>query len=197
MKNLITFRNKKLKNDKIGAFKLPAGKTCPFAGECKTWCYAKVGTYRFPCVKNFSEESLKATKQDNFCDRMIGEIRMRKDKGMYALRLHTAGDFYSQEYFDKWLAIAYAMPDVLIYTYTKSFPFIRWDYLPDNFVIIESEGGTIPADKRRKHAVVFMDYESAHDAGYMVCDTSELVVFSTNKIGLIAHGANKNLVGSI
>jgi len=194
--NLINFKNEKLKKDRIGSYKLPAGKTCPFAGVCSEWCYAKTGTFRFKSVKAIQEITLKATKLGCFVNLMVEEININKGR-MSALRIHSAGDFYSQAYFDKWLEIAYKVPFMRLYAYTTSLPFIRWDMLPNNFTIIQSSEGKIPPDKRRKHSVVFPTEEEAIEAGYTLANKSDLVVFEATKIGLVAHGEKAKLVGRV
>lgn len=59
------------------------------------------------------------------------------------VRLHVAGDHYSQAYFDAWLAVCRERPDVLFYGYTKSLNFWvrRLDVIPENFVLTASRGG--------------------------------------------------------
>lgn len=59
------------------------------------------------------------------------------------VRVHVAGDFFSQAYFDAWLAVCRERPDVLFYGYTKSLNFWvrRLDVIPSNFVLTASRGG--------------------------------------------------------
>jgi hypothetical protein len=52
------------------------------------------------------------------------------------IRIHVAGDFFSQAYFDAWLMVARSRPDIAFYAYTKSIPFWihhRQSDLPENF----------------------------------------------------------------
>jgi hypothetical protein len=37
------------------------------------------------------------------------------------VRIHESGDFFSQDYLDAWIKISKAFPDVMFYTYTKSY----------------------------------------------------------------------------
>lgn len=59
------------------------------------------------------------------------------------VRVHVAGDFFSQPYFDAWSLVCRERPAVLAYAYTKSLPLWvrRLDQLPANFVLTASEGG--------------------------------------------------------
>jgi len=192
-KNLIRYGNSKLHKDGIGSFSLPAGMTCPYAGECAKWCYARTGTFRFIQVREFYEFCLRITKQKGFEDRIVEQIISDHARGkLSVLRIHASGDFYSQEYFDKWVRIAYRVPDVILYAYTKSLPFIR-DNLPRNLVIIQSEGGRLKIDKRKKHAVVFPSEEEAIKAGYNIANGSDLVALGYRKVALISHGEKKSL----
>lgn len=196
MKELIKFRNRKLKTDGIGDFKLPAIKTCPYADECKQWCYGSVGTFNAPTVSKFTELSYRASKRGTFVKRMVKEITRHAKNGMDKLRIHSIGDFYSQEYYDKWMEIARRVPDVFFYAYTKSLPFVDWDNLPKNVRIIQSVGGTEKVDKRRPHAKVFPTAEQALAEGYKICSDSEMVAIENVKVGLVAHGAKKGYVNA-
>lgn len=195
MKDLIRFKNRKLAKDSIGDFKLPAVKTCPYADECKKWCFGSTGTFKAPTVYNFTELSYRASKRGTFIKRMIKEITKHiEERGMKILRIHSVGDFYSQEYYDKWMEIARAIPEVLFYAYTKSLPFVDWDNLPENVRIIQSVGGVCKVDKRRPHAKVFPTTEKALEDGYKICSDSEMVALKNIKIGLVAHGVKRGYV---
>ena len=56
--NLLTNSNKKIKktaklnNVRLYEFNLPALITCPFADECKVFCYADKGSYKWIPVVN-------------------------------------------------------------------------------------------------------------------------------------------------
>ena len=124
--------NKKL-SDSIGIFNLPAIKTCPNCSSCAKTCYAyrdETGRYAHvigPC----REKNLQASKLDSFVEDMVETIIKSKVK---VFRIHESGDFYSQEYADKWSQIAEKLPAVQFYCYTKS------PYRPNaaNINIVES-----------------------------------------------------------
>jgi hypothetical protein len=69
---------------------------------------------------------------------MITEY-LRKDRRK-VVRIHQAGDFYSQEYLDKWKSIARNVPDNRFYAFTKSFKLALWDNQPRNLVLLQSYG---------------------------------------------------------
>ena len=82
------------------------------------------------------------------------------------IRIHVGGDFYTQNYFDAWLAVARLNPDRLFYAYTKSLGFWvkRVDSIPDNLVLTASEGGSqddlIEQHNLRSCVVVYSESEA-------------------------------------
>lgn len=177
----------------IPAFNDPdTGKrTCPFAGECAKFCYARKGAYTWSNVKPAFVRRYKATKQDDFVAVMVAEIKRRK---VQFLRVHDSGDYYSPAYIDKWLAIAAALPDVNFYSYTKSIPLWKGKAIPANMDIIFSEGSTvdhlIDPDADR-HSRIFDSKQQLLDAGYIDASKNDLMATrwfnESNKIGLIIH----------
>lgn len=59
-------------------------------------------------------------------------------------RVHVAGDFFTQKYFDAWMEVARHNPDKRFYAYTKALPFWvkRLNKIPNNFKLTASYGGT-------------------------------------------------------
>ena len=207
MENLLGNGNTKLKNTakhfgiKIFNFSIPAGNdkltgkiTCPFAGSCLSLCYAKKGMYRFGNVERALSKRYEASQKDNFVDRITWELsRVRKDKQIY-VRIHDSGDFYSPQYFRKWVQIAEQNRDIRFYAYTKSHSFIRNQYIPHNMDLIFSLGSTkdelIDTDTER-HSKIFQTENEMLAAGYT--DSSYLDINATkwvtenHKIGLLIH----------
>jgi hypothetical protein len=183
--------NAKLKKDGIVTFNLPAGKTCPKAGICRSFCYACKGNYQYPSVAMNAEGNLVASRHRNFVAMMILECQDLLDRGLSRVRFHSSGDFYSQDYLDKWVAVMTVFPEITFYAYTKSLH-LDWseaDKLP-NFVRIQSEGGLMDdsIDKSKPHARVFQTAEELAAAGYVNGTESDLVAMrGTVKIGLVRH----------
>ena len=207
MENLLGTGNTKLKktakefNVKIFNFSIPAGNdkltgkiTCPFAGSCLSLCYAKKGMYRFGNVERALSKRYEATKEENFVDRITWELsRVKKDKQIY-VRIHDSGDFYSPQYFRKWVEIAEQNRDVRFYAYTKSHSFIRNQYIPHNMDLIFSLGSTrdeLINQETERHSKIFQTEKEMQEAGYT--DSSYLDIVATkwvtenNKIGLLIH----------
>ena len=195
---------------------------CPSAGACKDLCYARNGTYRFPNVIAAHQRNLMMTL-DNLPDweqQMLDELQHRRfrpkgeprfladrdmlvtdswavewmDAGGIAVRIHDAGDFYSDDYLAAWLRIAEATPDVLFYAYTKEVKRCRLLVPPEmsNFRVIYSMGGTQDRDLDvdvDRHADVFPDLRTLAEAGYMDQEENDLycVLLNTTRVGVAAN----------
>lgn len=107
--------NRKL-SEAILIFNLPAQKTCPNHRLCVKNCYA-LRSERYPEVKACRESNLVSTKKSCFVARMVELIERTHSE---TVRVHESGDFYSQEYANKWTEIARRLPGVQFYCYTKS-----------------------------------------------------------------------------
>lgn len=186
---LLSNSNSKLRPDSIYSFGLPPVKTCPFAGACKSFCYAQNGFYRMTNVTSAHQKRLEATKRPDFVQVMVDEISRRLVK---RIRIHDSGDFYSLTYLKRWIAIANALPEVSFYAYSKSIPLFRKVTLPKNFRVIFSAGGTKDheIDTRRDfHALIFKTQRELDASGYVDGSNSDLVAAAgkARKIGLLLH----------
>lgn len=122
-----------------------AVNVCPQAGACVKLCYARNGTYMFQTVRAAHTRNLEMTYDlGAFAVAMLDELGTRRyratgvprlpglprthlssavaellDAGCAAVRVHDAGDFYSDDYLRTWLHIAQLTPHVLFFAYTK------------------------------------------------------------------------------
>lgn len=138
MKSLFSRGNHKLPRN-IAIFNIPEIKTCPGRTEaCSQLCYAIKATRQYPKTLLQRKRNLRISISDQFVDRAIKELkRMRK---VDTVRIHEAGDFYSQTYLDKWIIIAKTIPELIFFAYTKSYSL---DYnLPKNFIVFYSSDWT-------------------------------------------------------
>lgn len=104
--------------EQIAHFDLPPVSTCPGRSEaCERVCYARVGRFRYPSVKNRMTWCEVQSRRKDFVGRMVAEIRSR---GILVIRLHVSGDFYDAGYARKWLDIMRLTPRVRHYFYTRS-----------------------------------------------------------------------------
>lgn len=208
-------QNSELKPDGIFNWTLPAfgitlssGKTmnvCPNAGACASFCYARSGTYNFSNVKRRHLQNLEYILEDpdGWFNQMLAEVQKPKMQGKH-IRIHDAGDFFSEDYLHLWMKIAELTPDVTFYCYTKEVTlFKKQAEFPANFKYLFSMGGKedhlIDLENDR-HAEVFKDEAAILDAGYGNQDASDLLAITlpTNKIGIPANNIkhfNKKMAG--
>jgi hypothetical protein len=128
---------------------LPTGTTCPFALDCKVSvdrdtgkfennstvyrCYA-ASPERFPAVRNH--------RWNNFDFAKAGGVPVPPITAK-AVRIHAAGDFFSQAYFDTWLEVCRNHPSIEFWAYTKSIKYwiTRINEIPSNLELTASFGG--------------------------------------------------------
>jgi len=115
--------------------------TCPGAGECQLYCYARKGGYRM-----FPASSMSAAQALNFLvnhpseymkmfDSEVKAAKAKTDKAGIKLlvRVHDAGDFFSKEYYDLVMDVKANNPGIKFYFYTKMGD-IASDEQPDEVV---------------------------------------------------------------
>lgn len=181
--------NKRVFNFGISAYKTSTGKlVCPFADSCIKFCYAQKGAYNWGNVKPIFERRYNLTKSDIFIQAINESLKAKK---VDVLRIHDSGDFYSREYINKWLTIAKENKDVIFYAYTKSIPLFKGLNLPNNFIIIYSEGSKVDNlidINNDRHARIFKNESDLIKAGYINASKNDLNAIKSNKkVGLIYH----------
>jgi hypothetical protein len=148
---------------KLYSFSTLSGWTCPYAMECESRvvyngngftiqdgkdtqfrCFSASQEVIFPAVRearlrNYELLTLAAQDMQATVDTILAQIPQDAE----IIRLHVAGDFKSQNYFDAWLSVAKQTPHINYYAYTKSLPFwvARLGQIPSNFVLTASYGG--------------------------------------------------------
>lgn len=166
--------------------------TCPNAGVCAGFCYAKTGTYLFGNVRAMHVKKLELVLRDmdNWRRVMINELRHKRYINKY-VRIHDAGDFFSREYAEHWLAIARATPNTTFYTYTKEVKLFKEELtgIPDNFIIVYSYGGkqdNLIDRENDRNSDVFGDYEEMIAMGYTDITDNDMAraTGSNKKVGL-------------
>lgn len=139
--------------------------TCPNAGACAQYCYARNGTYLFSNVLAAHTANLRRVLDDTerWEQDMIEHLQHRRyrptgqhrvvpglpaigtlddwldgwiEDGGAAVRIHDSGDFFADWYLDSWIRIAEATPDVLFYAYTKE------------VAMLQSRRGALPLNLR-------------------------------------------------
>ena len=137
MKKLLSYGNSKLPTT-TAVFNLPARITCPgCTAECRAYCYARKSERMYSNVLPSRMSKLAVSAKPDFTDRISQELTK---SGRKTVRIHESGDFYSQDYLDKWFSIARFHPDVQFYSYTKSME-LDFSDRPNNFRVIASKQG--------------------------------------------------------
>ena len=117
-------------------FNLPACVTCPDKTEmCAKHCYARKAEKMYPDVLPCRKRNLADSEGPSFVRAMVDLVQRRARGGLF--RIHESGDFYSQAYLDKWIAIAKACPGVRFLAFTKSFH-LDFSKTPRNLQLIAS-----------------------------------------------------------
>jgi hypothetical protein len=167
--------------------------TCPSALACRGVCYAKQGRYGMATVKNARKHNLDMSLRSDFVDMVVSDLsRMRK---VNTVRIHDSGDFYNQEYFNKWNLIAMALPHIIFYAYTKTLDMSIWEGKADNIKITQSLGGKHDnlVNLAMPHSRIFSDDEARINAGYVDGNVNDVpAIEGIVNIGLVYHG-QKNL----
>lgn len=138
-KKLLTVGNHKLASNII-TWDIPAsqevcGRTCPS-------CYAIKAQKLYPAVLPSRGKKLELSKSPDFVPNITKAINILSPT---YVRIHASGEFYSQEYINKWEVIAKATPQVL-YAYTKrldEFDFSRLKLLKNVVIINSLQNGRI------------------------------------------------------
>lgn len=164
-------KNKKYYTGVVHEWNLPTGSTCPFALECKVSvdritgkfdikkgqyrCYA-ASPERFPAVREHRWNNFEIVKNG---------IKPEIPKDCKSIRIHAAGDFFNQSYFDMWLEIARENPEIEMWAYTKSLSYWvkRINEIPSNLILTASYGGRqdhLIEEHNLKNVIVYPNRES-------------------------------------
>ena len=211
MKNALTFGNGNAKLGKtIATFSLPSGFTCPGALECLSKanretgritdgaetvfrCFSASQEATFPNVRRSRWENFDTLKTFGADFSAMADFIGANLPKQNIVRIHVAGDFYSQAYFDAWLEVAKRNPAKTFYAYTKSLGFWiqRKAEIPANFKLNASRGGRndeLIATHGLKFAeVVFTEAEAAEKG--LPIDHDDTHAFLQDKsFALLLHG---------
>ncbi len=149
-------------NKKIYSFSLPAGKTCPFAVQCKSQvietseglrikdgpkckfrCYAASMEVLYSTVYYSNKHNLMELRKCKTIGGMEKLIEESIPNDCQVIRLHVSGDFFNEKYFQAWRNIAKKHPNIIIYGYTKAIGYlVKYPKLP-NFRLTASYGGKL------------------------------------------------------
>ncbi|QDU18462.1 GP88 family protein [Urbifossiella limnaea] len=202
----------------VTTFSLAAGWSCPFASACLSRanrrtgrirdgrhtqfrCYAASMEARRPSVRRARWHNLQALRACRTAEQMTSLLLDSLSPFARLVRVHDSGDFFSQDYFDAWLAVARARPQSTLYAYTKAAPLwvARLDQVGNghtpgpvpNLVLTASRGGThddlIDEYGLRSARVVFSEQE-ADDLGLDVDHDDSHAMAHGPDFALLLHG---------
>lgn len=173
----------------IPAFKSASGfKTCPNAGVCAAGCYAREGRYYQPSVQAALEHNFAEVQRDGWLSRMRDDLHRTWPTHV---RLHHSGDFFTLDYLAAWVQLAADFPEIGFYGYTKRPSAMIAGDIPENWHIVQSEGGThdVFLSDGRPHSRVFSSEDALAAAGYENCaHTDTALILGATKVGLVLHG---------
>jgi hypothetical protein len=197
----------------IYTFSLPAGHSCPFAFECKASADRSTGKIKdgkdqvFRCFAA-SQEALytntrnarwhnydllkKLKTASKMTDLIVDSLPPKAD----TVRVHVSGDFFSQVYFDAWMAVARLYPKKKFYAYTKSIPYWleRRETVPKNFNLTSSKGGRtdelIELNKLKYAEVVFTE-DQAIELNLELDHDDSHAYDGKKSFGLLIHGSQR------
>jgi hypothetical protein len=156
--------------------------TCQSAGVCASVCYARQGAYTFPSVKSAHVKKLEMVLYDlpGWVEEMKLELTHKRYLGKH-IRIHDAGDFFSDDYTKAWLDIAESTPTSIFYAYTREVSrfkrVVTDETQPVNFFYLFSYGGKedhLIDDDEDRHCDVFPSLKAMREAGYDSQHVSDL-----------------------
>lgn len=159
----VTKGNAKLKH--MYTFSLISGYSCPFANECLSKvdletgkisdgpntlyrCFSASQEVLYPNLRDHRSNNFEALRKLKTTNEMVEAIQKalpkpKKNGDGTIVRLHVAGDFFNQKYFDAWIEVVKLNPERLFYAYTKSLQYWvnRIGQIPNNLKLNASKGG--------------------------------------------------------
>jgi len=149
-----------LKKSQVFSFDLPAGWTCPMADICLSKADKITGKItdgknsKFRCYAASIESAFTSARQSHWHN--FDLLKNKSVESMTALlleslpstakivRIHSSGDFFNPKYFQAWVNVAIARPDVIFFGYTKILNYVQFSK-PVNFKLVYSMGGKMDA----------------------------------------------------
>lgn len=210
------------KNAKLGknvlTFSLPAGYTCPGAKDCLSRankvtgkitdgketqfrCFSATSESLYPNVRQSRWKNFDLLRKCKTSDEMALIIEAAIKPDTKIVRIHVSGDFFSQDYMDAWLIVAYHRPHTKFYFYTKALDFwiSRINLIGDGFkrgllhnvIPTASYGGkydSLIAEYNLRSARVVYSKRDAKALGLKIDKTDKLAMKHGADFALLIHG---------
>ena len=211
MKPAFTKVNRYIFDPKAFSWSLPSGTTCPGAEAClakvdrvtgkmtngpkqEFKCYSAM-TERYPSVRNRYWANFDAVK-----GKSAGEVAVVLNscfpEKAKRVRIHTAGDFFSEQYFLGWVKFVESKPEVQFWAFTKSLPF--WikhiSNIPSNLELQASYGGRydhLIGQNSLKFAKVVWSVQEAEKLGLPIDTDDRLAAYPGGSFALLENFTSK------
>ena len=185
---------------KGGKWKKPASweKNIKPGPQAEIMCYAARAQGQYPGANVQAFKNLDLLKKMKTKEKMANLITKSIEYHGLAntdiLRIHEAGDFFSQDYFDAWIEVAKKMPQTLFYAYTVSLPYYmaRKNSLPKNFKVIASmdkHNENVILDNGLRYSRVVGTEEEARVLGLPIDVDDSIAWSSDDSFALVIHGS--------
>jgi len=207
MKPAFTKVNRYIFDPKAFSWSLPSGTTCPGAEAClakvdrvtgkmtnglkqEFKCYSAM-TERYPSVRNRYWANFDAVKGKNAVEvaEVLDSCFPEKAK---RVRIHTAGDFFSEQYFLGWIKFVESKPEVQFWAFTKSLPFWikHMSSIPSNLELQASCGGRydhLIGQNNLKFAKVVWSVQEAEKLGLPIDTDDRLAAYPGGSFALLEN----------
>lgn len=158
-------------------------------------CYSAVGE-RYPSVRKRYWANFDAVRGQR-AESVVNVLGSCFPKNAKRVRVHTAGDFFSEDYFLGWMLFAKSKPDVQFWAFTKSLPL--WvnnsGEVPSNMEMQASYGGRHDAmieEHRLKYAKVVWSEGEAEEIGLDIDTDDRLAAFPGPSFALLENFTKQN-----
>jgi hypothetical protein len=212
---MLKFSSSNAKLHKIISISLSSGWSCPFANECYSKadpetgkiqdgpntvfrCFSASQESLYPAVRKQRLHNFNIMKSLKTVEEMVQMIqsslpKIKKSGEGKIVRLHVAGDFFNQKYFDAWLTVAKNNPDRIFYAYTKSLQYWvnRIGEIPANFKLNASKGGKLDElieQYNLKYAEVVYSELEAMEKGLEIDHDDSHAYDYNHSFALLIHG---------
>jgi len=199
-----------LKRDEVVSADQPCGYTCRFAEKCKAFanpntgllidgknqkfrCYGASLEVAFPTLRRRNWHNFDVIRHAKTSGAMTDIILKSMSNRIKIVRIHSFGEFFSDNYFQAWVNVADAKRDISFFTYTKALDYMRIAH-PENLSMTYSFGGLLDAQvKNESSAQVFDTLADAKKAGLPIACINHPAddynfVKAGKKFALILHG---------
>lgn len=165
--------------------------------EAKFMCYAARAQGQYPATNIRVFKNLNLLKQhktsEGMANLILKSLRFHGLQDADIFRIHEAGDFFSQAYFDAWLEVARQQPGTLFYAYTVSLPYwiARKGQIPKNFKLIASmdeKNKQMVLDNDLRYSLVVDSVEEAKELGLPIDVDDSIAWGSDENFALLLHG---------